>query len=273
MLVAQRVAMLPAFAALDWCDRAAASIEGVLPEAQACVFIVSIDTEGRIIGREAAGASAGVGEAARGRALEMRSWCERASHLCCRPTRPIPAEGITGRVSQMPEGHPWRDPCLASLWSGMASDRVVASLHAIGSPGDGRLIVAHVGSASASEAEVDAAIKILTVAGQMLAERALIALGSERATRQRWISPREQEVLQRLILGMSIREIADELGRSPHTVHDHVKTLHRKLNASSRGELISRALGTSGRIDQPAADIETKPTIDSLALVGQASPA
>ena len=40
-----------------------------------------------------------------------------------------------------------------------------------------------------------------------------------------------------------MREIADALERSPHTVHDHVKSLHRKLNASSRGELIARTLG------------------------------
>lgn len=61
------------------------------------------------------------------------------------------------------------------------------------------------------------------------------------------MTDREQDVLERLILGRSVREIAEELGRSPHTVHDHVKSLHRKLDASSRGELVARALGHGPR--------------------------
>ena len=48
---------------------------------------------------------------------------------------------------------------------------------------------------------------------------------------------------EHLALGKSVKQIASDLARSPHTVHDHVKSLHRKLNASSRGELIARALG------------------------------
>jgi DNA-binding CsgD family transcriptional regulator len=58
-----------------------------------------------------------------------------------------------------------------------------------------------------------------------------------------WLTQREQAILDQLILGHSVREIADSIDRSPHTVHDHVKSLHKKLNASSRGELIAKALG------------------------------
>lgn len=58
-----------------------------------------------------------------------------------------------------------------------------------------------------------------------------------------WLTDREQEILRGLIEGQSVRCIADSLGRSSHTVHDHVKNLHKKLNATSRGELISKALG------------------------------
>ena len=50
-------------------------------------------------------------------------------------------------------------------------------------------------------------------------------------------------ILVELVSGASVREIAERIDRSPHTVHDHVKSLHRKLNASSRGELVSRYLG------------------------------
>ncbi|MEL6741849.1 MAG: helix-turn-helix transcriptional regulator, partial [Planctomycetota bacterium] len=70
-----------------------------------------------------------------------------------------------------------------------------------------------------------------------------LALGDDRNSSTRWLTAREQEVLEKLTLGMSVREIAETIGRSPHTVHDHVKSLHRKLNATSRGELVARALG------------------------------
>lgn len=76
----------------------------------------------------------------------------------------------------------------------------------------------------------------------LLAQRACVALGAG-AGAPTWLTSRERLVLEQLILGKSVREIADLIDRSPHTVHDHVKNLHRKLGASSRGALIARALG------------------------------
>jgi hypothetical protein len=54
-------------------------------------------------------------------------------------------------------------------------------------------------------------------------------------------------------------------------VHDHVKSLHRKLNASSRGQLIARALGhaeafsntKSVRIGQDDGEVDG-PAFDTL---------
>ncbi|MCC6623516.1 MAG: hypothetical protein IT385_19805 [Deltaproteobacteria bacterium] len=46
----------------------------------------------------------------------------------------------------------------------------------------------------------------------------------------------------RLCRGLSEKQIAAELGMSPHTVHDHVKRLHLRFGVQSRGELIARAL-------------------------------
>ena len=56
------------------------------------------------------------------------------------------------------------------------------------------------------------------------------------------LPPRLRAVLEALCSGMSEKQIAAELDLSPHTVHDHVKQLHRRFGAQSRGELISRAL-------------------------------
>jgi len=58
------------------------------------------------------------------------------------------------------------------------------------------------------------------------------------------LSPREIEVVQLVIEGLTTVAMAERLGISPHTIRDHLKNLYRKTGASSRGELlglISRA--------------------------------
>lgn len=79
---------------------------------------------------------------------------------------------------------------------------------------------------------------------QVLARKTAVALNNDTDS---WLSAREQAVLERLVLGRNVKEIAAEFGRSPHTIHDHVKSLHRKLHATSRGELIATALGLIDR--------------------------
>ncbi|MEM6553185.1 MAG: helix-turn-helix transcriptional regulator [Planctomycetota bacterium] len=54
------------------------------------------------------------------------------------------------------------------------------------------------------------------------------------------LSPRENEVLDRLLDGLAPKEIAYALGLSTHTVYSHTKALHRKLEVSSRAELLAR---------------------------------
>jgi DNA-binding CsgD family transcriptional regulator len=54
------------------------------------------------------------------------------------------------------------------------------------------------------------------------------------------LSPRLRDILDRLLQGDSEKQIAGRLGISPHTVHTHVKKLHKTLNVSSRGELLAK---------------------------------
>ncbi len=77
----------------------------------------------------------------------------------------------------------------------------------------------------------------------VIADKASTAIQPDRSGSVLWLTQREQAILDLLIDGNSVREIAESIARSPHTVHDHVKNLHRKLGASSRGQLITRALG------------------------------
>jgi RNA polymerase sigma factor (sigma-70 family) len=55
----------------------------------------------------------------------------------------------------------------------------------------------------------------------------------------RGLTPKEQQVLRLLSEGLSISEIAAQLGISTSTVRDHISHLRRKLSAG-RGQLLLR---------------------------------
>lgn len=74
-----------------------------------------------------------------------------------------------------------------------------------------------------------------------------------------WLSRCEQRVLDMLTRGMSVPEIAQALGRSPHTIHDQVKRLHAKLGARTRGALLSRVLGHHPLPDLPVRVVRNRP--------------
>lgn len=59
----------------------------------------------------------------------------------------------------------------------------------------------------------------------------------------RGLPPRLQDTLRGLAKGRSEKQIAADLGISPHTVHEYVKALHRHFGVQSRSELLARCLG------------------------------
>ena len=50
------------------------------------------------------------------------------------------------------------------------------------------------------------------------------------------LTPRETEVLTYLSKGFTIKEIANLMGIKWFTVNDHIKSIYKKLNVSSRAE-------------------------------------
>jgi len=54
------------------------------------------------------------------------------------------------------------------------------------------------------------------------------------------LPPRLRQTLDLLLRGDSEKQIARKLELSPHTVHVYVKSLYRKFEVSSRGELLAR---------------------------------
>lgn len=89
---------------------------------------------------------------------------------------------------------------------------------------------------------------------------ARVAVGeSEGQTPRAWLTQRERDVLEQLVGGASVVEIAKALDRSHYTVHDHVKSLHRKLGVKSRAALVGCAtlgvpppgVGDDASLDDP----------------------
>ncbi len=58
---------------------------------------------------------------------------------------------------------------------------------------------------------------------------------------QHGLTPRETETLKYLVKGFSIRECAEFMGISPHTVSGHVKCIYKKWHVSSRAEVTAEA--------------------------------
>lgn len=63
------------------------------------------------------------------------------------------------------------------------------------------------------------------------------------------LPPRLRQVLVCLMEGDSEQQVARRLGISAHTVHEHVKRLHRRFDVSSRGELLARGFRIAPRRD------------------------
>jgi DNA-binding CsgD family transcriptional regulator len=62
----------------------------------------------------------------------------------------------------------------------------------------------------------------------------------ERALMDAALTPRQIDVLQRLLTGDSKKQIARQLTLSQHTVHAHIRQIYKTLDVASRGELMSR---------------------------------
>lgn len=62
----------------------------------------------------------------------------------------------------------------------------------------------------------------------------------------RGLTPRLRDTLRGLARGRSEKQLAAELGLSPHTVHDYVKALYRHFGVQSRAELLALCVARGG---------------------------
>jgi DNA-binding CsgD family transcriptional regulator len=246
---------LPAVATLDWLDRAAAVLRGVVVPSRACILIATVSPSSRTLSLEAAGyaAAQGLDTSDEGNTeLSVRSRAERLTDLGF----VVENEVVLGRIGDIIHAADWRTQGIGRLWQGAPASDVLVAASPLGSVEPGRVMISMVALAEPGAEPKPGQFELLGVIHSLLVRRALVSIGETKATSARWLTAREQEVLDLLVLGKSVRVIAEELGRSPHTVHDHVKSLHRKLDASSRGELVAKALGHAPALPKPAPQAE-----------------
>lgn len=263
--VISAIGELPAVPTQDWCDRAAGAIGLADHAMMSVVLVVQLDADGGMVGHESIGAWCPVsGERSR---VSLESSGAVASLLKAAGFR-------LGQVPQLAGGSrrvvgvldaidaAWRVGPVGRLWAPFTSDESRGGACLAAEPlgtRAGRMLIVMTAPVEPGPVNGRATAEVLLAALPWLTARAVLALGKERLAESRWLSPREQEVLELLVRGLSIKEIGEVIGRSHHTVHDHVKALHRKLDASTRGELIARALGRGESANPVASVVEPKP--------------
>jgi DNA-binding CsgD family transcriptional regulator len=236
---------LPAVATPDWCQRVAAAAAGLCQGSRAGAIVAMVEPGGRIVACETSGYAACPTHAITIRTndeVSARSRMERLASIGFSPGEHAASGHLTGRLSVLPASEVTRTPLPTDALDAPAS-RVVASFIHLPDSAPGCSLVVFVAVPESGASSTDEIARALEAGAPILARRASMALGNAPCESAPWLTAREQEVLEQLILGRSVKQIAGVLGRSPHTVHDHVKSLHRKLNATTRGGLVARALG------------------------------
>ncbi|MCB1308937.1 MAG: response regulator transcription factor [Leptospiraceae bacterium] len=92
--------------------------------------------------------------------------------------------------------------------------------------------------------DLDKAVRIVQNGGAMItptiALRVISSFRREVDSAPR-LTDRERQVLELMVRGKTIRAVAEFLGLSAHTVHDHIKRIYKKLEVHNRAELVLRA--------------------------------
>lgn len=262
----ERICSLPAIPTQNWATDVANAISVLSPASIIGVLIAHLDPASFSLNPISTGvsqrhrANAGSDNESINQALYLQDKLERISSLGF----PIPTQSFTrGLVAPYSILHDhWRTTPIGRIFASQSLQSPILAVIPIKPSDPGFVLIitiatqqdqqdqqgqSHPHSDSThpeNERSVFQTTEILSNLIPILAQKASIALEQVNNPKA-WLTDREQEVLDQLILGHSVRVIAEHLDRSAHTVHDHVKNLHKKLGASSRGELIAKALGHS----------------------------
>jgi len=224
---------LPGVATTDWCEKAAEVLGVLWPGAPIGIAIGSFGRESGPVRVELSHLEAAGGAGRLRRSLEGRGLHRRVRSVIDR----------AGDAETASIGVRWAPGQVGAPWEEMGILELVTAIGRLDGRRGTRMLVVEIGPQEHVACDDEARAAVLGAVMGVLMVRCRMAFVPGPVDASRRVTPSEQVILDQLVLGRSVREIAEGLDRSPHTVHDHVKSLHRKLRAKSRGELIARALG------------------------------
>jgi len=275
--ITEAMIALPPVPTHDWCDRAAAALALVRPGATAIVGLLYVDLEGRVGDAEVIGGArsasdtwpAQTGDAVRhachrlARAprlgftppLDEPTHIAPLSELARAPKTDIKSSmnlstGLSARSSARSSAGSNPVPSMSTSESAASLGPLATVISPI--PDDPCICLAPLNRGAfwrflvaivAGSQWDDSAVQLLRAVFPPLAKRARRVLEQRLEGHTPWLTDRDDLVLRMLAAGCSVREIARHIGRSPHTVNDQIKSLHKKLGTSSRGALLARAFG------------------------------
>ncbi len=243
------VQSLPGIPTSTWADAAAVCVSRVLPRCLCVVRVVELGSAGDIVAHLCEGAY-DADKRERVDVAELSVENETASEWWLSATPRANGSSFsreTGLLRGAPGCERWEFSTLGRRWAAQGAAEILVG--AVPLPAESRSlrqrwVTVEIGDRREPGLLGGADEGVLGAVLPEVARRAGVAFGalSEEAGNEP-LTSREHEVLMLLARGKTVKQIAEALARSPHTVHDHVKALHRKLGASSRGELVARALG------------------------------
>lgn len=265
--VMERLCQLPGVATLDWCDWAAAALCRAHHPTCGMLTVGSVDQRCVLTDLESIGVAGSTSASAellptsdkQGLRDQMREgdWVGW--------TFSVPAPGGTVfdvvKVGSSP-GRRGTAP-LGARWEPFGITELLVGVLGLESPTSGRVLVAELGLVNPTAPDLARIQAVLASALPSVGARYVKAIGRAPADRHTWLTPREEAILWKLVAGKKVPQIASELHRSVYTVHDHVKSLHRKLGATNRGQLVARALGHLGPLVHRAAEAIGDPEGDA----------
>jgi len=236
--VAYEINRLSAVPYEGWCEKAAEVIATKSSEAVVSITIGQFENTGAMRTvqcegthypeslREKQEGAAGISKSA----LSSLNWWIKSEK---------PAVALLRNLSKNEE---WISSPSGRQWSGYGIEHMLVGLGKLPGENERKHLAIEIGYPADVETEPgEACVSVLRSIMPLLCGRAGLAFNSR--YNGLMVTNREIEVLEKLIIGKSVKQIAEEMGRSEHTIHDHVKSLHKKLGATSRGQLIARALG------------------------------
>lgn len=253
------ISKLPGIPTAGWCAEASASAARLVPGSVATLRLVEVSGAGEFAGVLSAGAyDSQKNDEIDPALLSVEGECVGAWWMLA-TARTVTLNGspLAGTLRAAPGCERWEFSTLGRRWSSMGVTELWVGARALigGGGGGTRFAVLELGARGGESPDPGHAAATAEMVRALMPEVALRAglafAAAGMPEGEATLTHREYEVLTLLSRGRTVKQIAEALTRSPHTVHDHVKALHRKLGASSRGELVARALGhidTEGNI-------------------------